>query len=264
MATVEVVRSYWGRRVKLVVPTEAVWSMLDRHLPPPPFLSTEDKVGGGQEYETLFELVQEGEGFSVRQDGLEIGMRTRLDFALSDLEHAFQMDLSTKAPLGVFVHSGVVVLGSKALVLPASSYSGKSTLTHALTRRGAIYFSDEYAVVDKDGWIYPYRRALTLRRLGKEDRRVSVSNSHGACPSRCRLGVVVDCGYQKGARWSPEPLSPGEAILFMFANTVSAQLTPERDLRFLAAAMVGASGFRTRRGDVRAVATKFLELLRNS
>ena len=36
----------------------------------------------------------------------------------------------------------------------------------ALIEAGAVYYSDEFAVVDPDGWVYPYPQPLGLRSPG--------------------------------------------------------------------------------------------------
>src|SRR5262249_7648261 len=41
--------------------------------------------------------------------------------------------------------------------------TGKSTLVAELVQRGAVYYSDEFAVLDDLGMVHPYRRPLVLR-----------------------------------------------------------------------------------------------------
>ena len=60
------------------------------------------------------------------------------------------------APDRVFVHAGVVAWRGRALVLPGTSFAGKTTLVAELVRAGAIYYSDEYAVLDEQGRVHPY------------------------------------------------------------------------------------------------------------
>ena len=47
----------------------------------------------------------------------------------------------------VFMHAGVVAWIDKILIFPADSYSGKTTLVHEFVKKGAVYYSDEYAVL---------------------------------------------------------------------------------------------------------------------
>lgn len=52
-------------------------------------------------------------------------------------------------PFLVSVHAGVVSFGNGCVLLPAAAGSGKTTLTAALIHAGAIYFSDEIALLDE-------------------------------------------------------------------------------------------------------------------
>src|SRR6185369_13624268 len=51
---------------------------------------------------------------------------------------------------GLFVHAGVVAWRGRAILIPGRSMSGKSHLTAELVRRGAMYYSDEFAVLNDD------------------------------------------------------------------------------------------------------------------
>jgi hypothetical protein len=66
------------------------------------------------------------------------------------------------------VHSGAVLCGGRALLLPGKTHSGKSSLVAELLRRGATYFSDEYALIDAEGRVHPYPRPLLLRNDSDE------------------------------------------------------------------------------------------------
>ena len=62
-----------------------------------------------------------------------------------------------RGPRGCRRHEG------RAILLPGPTHAGKSTLVAELVRRGAPYFSDEYALIDADGRVHPYPRPLLLR-----------------------------------------------------------------------------------------------------
>jgi hypothetical protein len=65
---------------------------------------------------------------------------------LDAFENHLQLWVAEGAPRHAFVHAGVVGWRGRAMVIPRSSHSGKSTLAAALIRAGATYYSDEYAV----------------------------------------------------------------------------------------------------------------------
>src|SRR5262249_23642102 len=79
-----------------------------------------------------------------------------------------------------FVHAGVVPHQKAAVMIPGHSFSGKSTLVEALVRRGAVYYSDEYAVIDEQGLVHPYREPLSLRDASNEVRTRLTAESLGS------------------------------------------------------------------------------------
>lgn len=65
----------------------------------------------------------------------------------------------------VFLHAGVVGWNGRAVIVPASSFSGKTTLVAELIKKGALYYSDEYAVLDENGLVYPFPKKLSVRGI---------------------------------------------------------------------------------------------------
>ncbi|MEP7147984.1 MAG: hypothetical protein ABI857_03805, partial [Acidobacteriota bacterium] len=61
----------------------------------------------------------------------------------------------------VFIHAGVVGWKGKAIVIPANSFQGKTTLVAELVKNGAEYYSDEYAILDEKGLVHPFPRDLS-------------------------------------------------------------------------------------------------------
>ena len=93
-------------------------------------------------------------------------VRTRyFEDLLEQFESHVQLTVAEFAPRRVFVHAGVVAWNGNAIVIPGSSFSGKSTMVSALLRAGATYYSDEYAVIDEQGRVRPYPRELRIRSV---------------------------------------------------------------------------------------------------
>src|SRR6185312_3555780 len=84
--------------------------------------------------------------------------------ALQAFESKLALHVAAESRTFLFVHAGVVGWRGRAIVLPGRTHAGKSTLVAALVRAGATYYSDEYALVDGDGRVWPYPRPLSLRR----------------------------------------------------------------------------------------------------
>ncbi len=162
----------------------------------------------------------------------------------------------------VFIHAGVIGWRGHALIFPGPSLAGKSTLVSELVRAGATYYSDEYAVVDEAGNVHPYARDLQMRELGGlAQSGVSVEELGGLSGTELlRVGSVVFCHYAEDAVWSPEPVSPGMAVLEMLQHAIAVQRTPGRVMSALTKMMTGATALRTLRGEAAEAAQRLLSL----
>jgi hypothetical protein len=154
----------------------------------------------------------------------------------------------------------------QAIVIPGRSMSGKSTLTAALVRAGATYYSDEYAVLDEQGRVHAYPRLLGLRSPGTDEQtKVRAEELGGRVGSKpLPVGMVVVSQYHEGARWRPRKLTPGQGALEVLANTVPARTRPEESLTSIQQAVTKASIFKGRRGDAKETAHLILESLSRS
>ena len=166
------------------------------------------------------------------------------------------------SPRRIFVHAGVVAWKGRAIVIPGSSHSGKTSLVAALLAAGATYYSDEYAVLDERGRVHPYPRPLRIRDADDLGRRVTAAEM-GARSGRGSLpvGLVASTRYDAGARWRPRRLSHGETTLELLSHTVPARFRPRQALRFLDAAARRASALKGRRGEATEMASSLLEAM---
>jgi hypothetical protein len=189
--------------------------------------------------------------------GVTLIARTRvLEEALDALESDLHRQVAEQAQDTLFVHAGVVGWQGRAVVIPGCSFSGKTRLTAALVRAGAEYFSDEYAVFDASGLVWPYPKPLSLRGDGGlplQKRSAASLGGHSAA-APLPVGLILETRYVPGAAWRPRGISPGAALLTLLGNTVQARRQPQTALSILEKAASGASGVKSRRGDADAVA----------
>jgi hypothetical protein len=199
-------------------------------------------------------------GMAVRVEGRLAARGLSHAQALDVLESELQLSVARLARPEVFVHAGVVAVDGRALLVPGRSGAGKTTLVRALVEAGATYYSDEYAVIDRDGRVHPYARRPSVRvRAGRKERHpVPRSRGRGAVP----VGLVVETRYRAGARWTPVSLSAGEIVLALLGNTVPARDRPAEVLAVLARAAEGASGLRSDRGAAARTARTLIALAR--
>jgi hypothetical protein len=181
--------------------------------------------------------------------------------ALAELTRELMVHTANYAPDRVFVHAGVVGWQGRALVLPGTSFAGKTTLVAELVRAGAIYYSDEYAVLDERGQVHPYSRSLQMRQDGSPDQTSvaieALNGSAGSAP--LPVSHVVFTEYMPLAQWSPEPISPGMAVLEMLRHAIPIQRTPARVMATLARMMETATAARSQRGEASETARALLQ-----
>lgn len=162
----------------------------------------------------------------------------------------------------VFVHAGVVALGGRAIVVPGASMSGKSSLVAEMVRAGAVYYSDEYAVLDDDGLVHPFIKPIALRSPDHGERAQVLPQELGGRAGRkaVPIGAVVATQFREGVRWRPRRLSPAKGLFELLAHTVPAQRRPQAVLPVLHKAVNGATVLKGRRGEASQVATRLVEM----
>ncbi len=161
------------------------------------------------------------------------------------------------APHLLFVHAGVVAVHGKALLLPGRSLTGKSTLVAELVRQGATYYSDEFALIDREGLIHPYAQPLQMRQPGSPgvprnlvQRAIPVADLGGVAGTQpIPLGLIAFTRFHPKAVWRPKPLTQGQAILELLRDTVSVRRDPARALQILTRSVHQASALRSPRAE---------------
>jgi len=160
----------------------------------------------------------------------------------------------------LFVHAGVVGWEGRAIVMPGSSFAGKTTLVQAWLEAGATYYSDEFAVFDRLGRVHPFARALEIR----DDSRpltgrvpaAALGAETGTTP--LRVGLVLVTSYRTGARWRPRRVTAAPTLLALMRHTVAARGSPEHSMPILKAAASSGIAFSGPRGEARGLVSAVL------
>jgi hypothetical protein len=164
------------------------------------------------------------------------------------LQQQVQMCLTAEAREYLFVHAGVVGWQGRALVLPGPSRAGKSTLVLELVRAGATFYSDEFAVLDRQGLVHAYPRPL-WERLSKTRKRCWTAEQLGwAAGPPLALGTLLVTHYVPGARWQPRELSVDEAVAEIWKE-VRYPSAREGARKWLSGALQGARRLKGARGE---------------
>ena len=134
----------------------------------------------------------------------------------------------------VFLHAGVVGWKGKAIVMPADSFQGKSTLVSELVKLGAEYYSDEFAILDADGLVHPFARRIGRRTEDFQAYELTVEDLGGKYGKHpVPVGLVLLTSYEPDAQWNPEILTPGNGLLKIIPYTLSIRYRTEFSMQVL-------------------------------
>ncbi len=255
----------YGLRIGIRVSSPEIMDRIEGLLPP------QAKPARGPRVGCLYSLIVSGTkvGSNVRRfnilyaDAVPLARTKNTDLVLEALERDLQLHVAERARRRVFVHAGVVGWRGRAIVIPGRTMSGKTTLVRALVRAGATYYSDEYAVLDERGRVHPYPKPMSVRENGGGRPMKIIPEALGGTTGVRPLpvGLVVATSYREGARWRPRQLSPGRAVMELFAHTVSARRDPERAFATLRSATAEAIALKGARGEAEEVAEVLLDRL---
>jgi hypothetical protein len=219
---------------------------------------------GSDPSSTAFALRETGpDSYQVLIGGAPAVEHASLEVALTLLDSQMRLAIAANAADWLFVHAGVVAVENRALLLPGATFTGKTTLVHALVQAGATYYSDEYAVLDRAGLVHPYPRPLSIRSddgTAVRERRAGPVGSVASSDERATTVAVVITRYRAGVPWRPTRLTSGRGVLALLANTVPAQDRPEESLRTLGRAVAGATTLEGDRGEAGPVASALLDM----
>jgi hypothetical protein len=190
-------------------------------------------------------------------------IKTDRDALLDVLSSEIRLKVAEFAVNRTFVHAGVVGIGGKAIIIPGKSFDGKTTLTAELVRRGALYYSDEYAVIHPEGRVSPFLKPLSMRGIIDPMQQVDVTleeigGSAGKRP--IPVGMIVVTKYQAGAKWRPRRLGSSKGAMVLLQNSVSVRRDPHLTISAIAEIVRTAAIVSSKRGEAPEVADKILEL----
>lgn len=204
-------------------------------------------------------------GYRQRRDGKWLGTLPSFDLALDFFIRMIRLKVSEFSIGKVFVHAGVVGWNGKAIVIPANSGAGKTTLVIELVRLGAEYYSDEYAVLDENGMLFPFTRDLSVRSAEKawnEKDGVPVESFGGKRGTQpIPIGTVFITEYIPNSVWKPERLTIGNGILEAILHTIPLRVNAEFSLNVLKNALSRAIILKSPRPDAAETAEKLLSFI---
>jgi hypothetical protein len=161
----------------------------------------------------------------------------------------------------VILHAGAVSYNGVGIIFPADSYSGKSSLTAEFVKQGATYFSDEYAIISKDGRLHPFSKPISIREPGGWTQTdVDVASFGGESAKQAvDIGYVLFTKFRKYARWRPKTISRARAVFDMLPHSINGKNNPEFTIQVLQNAIKTAKVLESSRGESRRFVKKFLK-----
>ena len=217
----------------------------------------------------VFSLYCDGGNYVLYHEGQIARYSSNRGYFLKSFDSMLRIKIAEYAKDRVFLHAGVVGWNEKAIVFPGDSFDGKSTLAAEFVRAGAVYFSDEYAVLDYDGLVHPFPRSISLRNWNayeeiydySEISAESLGGSSGHAP--LQVGVVLFTKFEENAIWQPEVLRPGQAIIEILSQTIPIRYAPQFSLKVLKNMTSNAILLKSSRGDARKFVKSFLDFVDN-
>jgi hypothetical protein len=174
------------------------------------------------------------------------GLRRELFF--HSVDHAHDRLVVSAAAVG---HKG------RAILLPGPSMVGKTTLAVALVRAGAVYYADDWTLLDREGLVHP----LPTRLYIKNKEKVSVESLGGVPGERpIKVGLIASIAFRPGARWDPGRLTEAEGMMLLLRSAYGMD-QPRFAMEAARRATSEAVVIESERDDASEAASRLLEII---
>ncbi len=204
---------------------------------------------------------------SLYKNGERIFSRERRETSVESAASRIRLTVAEFAAKRVFIHAGVIARKGKAVIIPGRSFYGKTALTVALVKRGAIYYSDEYAILDAEGFLHPFPKMLSVRGEIDDHKQIDypVEKFGGtAGTEKIPVGMVLITQYKARARWNPKILSPANGVIEMLQHTIPIRQNPQFTLEVINKIAKESVFVKSKRGDVSKIADLVLHFIDNN
>jgi hypothetical protein len=200
--------------------------------------------------------IEEDGSFALLQDGTVMQRPPAIEGALTALRGRLFRHAIEHARDRLAVHAGVVGSGGRAIVLPGPAMVGKTTLVLELVKAGATYYTDDFALFDREGMVYPYHSLLYIK--GEDKLNIdSVGGVRGHEP--LPVGVIASVTFTDGVEWNPRPWTRGEAMLKLIRHAYGMD-APEIAMEAARNAAACAVVLEAERGEAAEAAAALLEI----
>jgi hypothetical protein len=201
------------------------------------------------------EVGDDGE-YVLIEDGKVVIRTAALDAALAMLRRKLFFLAVDHARDHLVVSAGVVGHEGGAILLPGPRMAGKTMLVAALLRAGAVYYTDDWAVLDAAGRVVPYPGMLWVKGEGRVSAETFGAAS-GDTPIPVRL--IARLLFTPDGRWDPQARTAGEGVMMLLGHAYGTD-DPPAAMKIAHAAAAGAMVLEGERGEAEEAAAALLEI----
>jgi hypothetical protein len=233
-------------------------TILDRYIFPslPRISSAIDKP------DVLIRVVQVANQFQLLSGDIVVASAHRAISLVPDLMRVLDDVVVQRLTSLRAVHAGAVLWGERVLLLPGGTHAGKSSLVAELLRRSAAYISDEYALIDSEGFVHPYPRSLLIRNGRPEQVPMLPGDFGGSVVDiPAPIGWILSLQYLPECTWSVAAITQSEALLILLRNTPHTFAESPDMVRVFERAVTGATCFAGRRNEAADAVDQILRLI---
>ncbi|HXJ77691.1 MAG TPA: 2OG-Fe(II) oxygenase [Candidatus Methylomirabilis sp.] len=257
----ELVLSCYGVEVRLVDAADAELCQRLRDTVPPEFTASSGPGSAVVSYVVAGDAPSAAKpsAYRVTRDGTEVVAHETEEEVVHWLWQDIDNAVAQRSRQMLFVHAGAVGWRGLAIVVPGRSRTGKSSLVAELVRRGAVYYSDEFAVLDESGSVHPYRTPLVVGHERRHEQDLRLLREEA--PTPLPIGLIVTGPYQPGVAWRPTVVRGARTVLPLIDGTILAREESERTLHIAARVAPGVVTLQGPRPEAADVAARLLDLV---
>jgi hypothetical protein len=248
----------FGCDIQVATACPEAYSILERYV----FPSFLRRVRAAKRPDLFIRVERVEDQFQLSVDDVVVASANRVISIVPDIIRVLDDAVIERLTTLRAVHAGAVLWDGRALLFPGVSHAGKSSLVAELLRRGATYFSDEYALIDSEGRVHPYPRPLLVRNGSPEQSPM--------LPSECKatvgntsapIGWILSLEYQPECTWGVAPITQSEALLTLLRNTPHVLAESPDMVGVFQRAVAGATCYTGRRPEAAHAVEQILRLI---
>ncbi len=189
-----------------------------------------------------------------------------LTAVLKTLSSDLHWQVAAHTRSSILVHAGAVAYQGRGVIMPGHSRAGKSTLVAALLRRGATYYSDEAALIDRRGLLHPLGEPIWLEPRGTPAGTPKQPLAPAALGARlgraaCAIQLIAFPEWAPHARRRVTPLAEPAVLASLLLHTLVGTAHPARTLTFLTRTIKDAMTVHIRYAEADDAAEVLIDLL---